>query len=929
MANDVLITPASKKIEFFGTSALDATVETDVSGNLVLTSENGVVQIGDAATDVYIGNGINNVDIIFEADGEIRGTTGVNLTLGQADSFVKMGTTLNLNSNNITNGGTITATTFSGALSGNASTASKWATARSVTFATGDVTGSFSIDGSANVGNVALTVADNSHNHTSLTGVTSISFAAEASDTASISTTVSSSNTYFDFNLSDDPTQADTWRWRFTPSGGTVFDAMTLDCSAQNIANLTVPGTITATTFSGALSGNATSATNADTVDSLHAASFLRSDANDSASGIISITNTTASTSSNTGALTVAGGVGISGALNVGGTITATTFNGTATQVSNTLNRGSYLTGSNYNGSAATTWAVDATSANTASKVVARDASGNFSAGTITASLSGNATSATNADTVDSLHAASFLRSDANDSASGIISITNTTASTSTTTGALTVAGGVGISENLNVGGTVTLSSAGPAQLVINADTDNVNENDNASILLKQDGGAVTTYIGFDLGLNNTIISNNQNARIDLETQSVPRLQVGNTNVNITPTTISSDSATGALTVAGGVGIAGALNVGGSITGGSIIKSGATSNDVLLGDGTTTSLSGIGGGSGYWTQVDSDIYYNTGNVGIGTSNPTALLTLSKEATGSSDFNGIVQYCYGDAARFQLYRANGTAASPTVTLNGDNLSQYSARGHTGSAFTTGVANINMVAEDDFSTSTKAGIQFRTHDGTSLAERMRITSSGNVGIGQTSPDSDANYDTLHIGDSVGKSSSRIIFGSAEQKFGIFNFGGSVGAGKLGIYDYTANAERLSIDANGNVTINGALTTAGSLGNYAQVGHIGAIAVSNDIDGTTTTPTRGDYGHHIYQCRNGTFAFTLTDSSWTKGDLITFCVAADATLSVTATVIRVNSLEPSTSDGTVTYNGSGGARNITLLKHNTTTGAWQCLV
>ena len=58
---------------------------------------------------------------------------------------------------------------------------------------------------------------------------------------------------------------------------------------------------------------------------------------------------------------------------------------------------GTYLTGSAYNGSSAQTWAVDATSANTVSKVVARDASGNFSAGTITASLSGNATTATSA----------------------------------------------------------------------------------------------------------------------------------------------------------------------------------------------------------------------------------------------------------------------------------------------------------------------------------------------------------------------------------------------------------------------------------------------------------------------------------------------------------------------------------------------------
>lgn len=58
------------------------------------------------------------------------------------------------------------------------------------------------------------------------------------------------------------------------------------------------------------------------------------------------------------------------------------------------LTRGTYLTGDNYNGGTATTWAVDAATANTANKVVARDASGNFVAGTITAALSGNASTA-------------------------------------------------------------------------------------------------------------------------------------------------------------------------------------------------------------------------------------------------------------------------------------------------------------------------------------------------------------------------------------------------------------------------------------------------------------------------------------------------------------------------------------------------------
>lgn len=61
------------------------------------------------------------------------------------------------------------------------------------------------------------------------------------------------------------------------------------------------------------------------------------------------------------------------------------------------ITNGSYITGGNGGSEgAALTLAVDATSNNTASKVVARDASGNFSAGTITATLSGTATNANN-----------------------------------------------------------------------------------------------------------------------------------------------------------------------------------------------------------------------------------------------------------------------------------------------------------------------------------------------------------------------------------------------------------------------------------------------------------------------------------------------------------------------------------------------------
>jgi hypothetical protein len=85
-------------------------------------------------------------------------------------------------------------------------------------------------------------------------------------------------------------------------------------------------------------------------------------------------------------------------AIAISGAAVTGNISGSAGSVANALTAGTFLTsGGTFDGSAARTFAVDATDANTASKVVARDASGNFSAGTITATLSGAATSATTA----------------------------------------------------------------------------------------------------------------------------------------------------------------------------------------------------------------------------------------------------------------------------------------------------------------------------------------------------------------------------------------------------------------------------------------------------------------------------------------------------------------------------------------------------
>lgn len=102
MSNDLLITPGSRKQEFKDSDGnIDAKIETDVNGNLVITNPGGDISLGDTTADVFIGDGTNNVDIVFEQNGEIRGTSGVTVTLGDSGSNVSMGTDLNLNGNAI------------------------------------------------------------------------------------------------------------------------------------------------------------------------------------------------------------------------------------------------------------------------------------------------------------------------------------------------------------------------------------------------------------------------------------------------------------------------------------------------------------------------------------------------------------------------------------------------------------------------------------------------------------------------------------------------------------------------------------------------------------------------------------------------------------------------------------------------------------
>ena len=125
------------------------------------------------------------------------------------------------------------------------------------------------------------------------------------------------------------------------------------------------------------------------------------------------------------------------------------------------------------------------------------------------------------------------------------------------------------------------------------------------------------------------------------------------------------------------------------------------STDAVWEAGTVAS-----GSSSPWTTSSSDIYYNSGKIGIGTTSPTQKIDLGTSG-GNIRMSGISVI------------DNSPSCSIGRFYSGNNI------------FYCGITFGNTSNNHDY-------IAFTTHqNGVSLAERMRINYDGNVGIGTTSP------------------------------------------------------------------------------------------------------------------------------------------------------------------------------------------------
>ena len=83
MSDDVLITPASRKIEFFDNGGnIDGKIELDGSGNLSITSA-GSIAIGDITQDIHVGDGTQAVDLVFDFTSSVYSVANQDLTIGK------------------------------------------------------------------------------------------------------------------------------------------------------------------------------------------------------------------------------------------------------------------------------------------------------------------------------------------------------------------------------------------------------------------------------------------------------------------------------------------------------------------------------------------------------------------------------------------------------------------------------------------------------------------------------------------------------------------------------------------------------------------------------------------------------------------------------------------------------------------------------
>ncbi|MBU0535301.1 tail fiber domain-containing protein [Patescibacteria group bacterium] len=228
----------------------------------------------------------------------------------------------------------------------------------------------------------------------------------------------------------------------------------------------------------------------------------------------------------------------------------------------------------------------------------------------------------------------------------------------------------------------------------------------------------------------------------------------------------------------------------------------------------------------------------SGNVGIGTTGPGGKLSIYDTSAGANDrvqivsdlsssVDQLVLHHYGTAGTqlASFWRGRGTFSSPTALSNGDAIGQFNFVGYdTSNTAQTGAGFGAVVDAAPGAGSVPIAIRFLTGTTGGGTERVRIDSTGNVGIGTTGPVSSLEIKgpntvntprlTLNQLYNAGASAWGIDFtrtydtGGDGQNAGYIRIGRAGGTSNSGMFfglgDQGTVADRMTILPSGNVGI-----------------------------------------------------------------------------------------------------------------------------